>query len=115
MLRAPLPALRDTTLTHPTSLPGSLQRQPTQDAHAILTIGGDWTLQHYATLRREIERTRRQITEFVPPSRIFDQLSSFVHRARSTSIFVLNLSDLKPAVLSAAAALKFVWDPAPYM
>lgn len=56
-----------------------------------------------------------QITEFVPPSRIFDQLSSFVHRARSTSIFVLNLSDLKPAVLSAAAALKFVWDPAPYM
>ena len=63
MLRAPLPALRDTTLTHPTSLPGSLQRQPTQDAHAILTIGGDWTLQHYATLRREIERTRRQITD----------------------------------------------------
>jgi len=60
---APLPALRDTTLTHPTSLPGSLQRQPTQDAHATLTIGGDWTLQHYAKLRREIERTRRQVTD----------------------------------------------------
>lgn len=51
-------------MTHPTSLPGSLQRQPTQDARAAtLTVGGDWTLQHYATLRREIERTRRQVTE----------------------------------------------------
>ena len=43
------------------------------------------------------------------------RLSSFVQQARSTSIFVLNLSDLKPAVLSAAAALSFVYDPAPYM
>ncbi len=51
-------------MTHPTSLPGSLQRQPTQDARAAtLSVGGDWTLQHYATLRREIERTRRQVTE----------------------------------------------------
>jgi len=56
-----------------------------------------------------------QITEFVPPSRIFEQLSSFMHQARSTKIFVLNLSDLKPAVLSAAAALSFVWDPTPYV
>lgn len=38
-----------------------------------------------------------------------------MHQARSTSIFVLNLSDLKPAVLSAAAALSFVWDPTPYI
>jgi len=55
-----------------------------------------------------------QLTEFVPPSRIFEQLSAFVRKARSTSIFVLNLSDLKPAVLSAAAALRFVWDPRPF-
>ena len=47
--------------------------------------------------------------------RIFEQLSSFIRQARSTSIFVLNLSDLKPAVLSAAAALAFVWDPSPYV
>jgi hypothetical protein len=54
-----------------------------------------------------------QITEFVPPSRIFEQLSSFIRRARSTSIFVLNLSDLKPAVLSASAALSMVsWSTA---
>ena len=55
-----------------------------------------------------------QISEFVPPSRIFEQLSSFVRQARSTTTFVLNLSDLKPAVLSAAAALAFVYDPRPY-
>lgn len=51
-------------MTHPTSLAGSLQRQPTQDAGAAtLTVIGDWTLQHYATLRREVERTRRQVTD----------------------------------------------------
>lgn len=41
-------------------------------------------------------------------------VSSFAQQARSTSIFVLNLSDLKPAVLTAAAALSFVWDMSPY-
>ena len=51
-------------MTHPTSLPGSLQRQSTQDARAAtLTVVGDWTLQHYSTLRREIERARREVTE----------------------------------------------------
>lgn len=52
------------TLTHPTSLPGNLRRQSTQDAQgATLTVGGNWTLQHYASLRREIERTRDEVTE----------------------------------------------------
>lgn len=55
-----------------------------------------------------------QLTEFVPPSRIFEQLSNFAEKARSTSIFVLNLSDLKPCLLSAAAALSFAWDPTTY-
>ncbi|WP_217477233.1 MlaE family ABC transporter permease [Stutzerimonas stutzeri] len=41
-----------------------MQRQPAQDAGAAtLTVIGDWTLQHYATLRREVERTRRQVTD----------------------------------------------------
>ena len=34
--------------------------------------------------------------------------------SRSTSIFVLNLSDLKPCLMTAAAALAFVYDPRPY-
>jgi len=51
-------------LTHPTSLPGSLQRQPDHEARAAtLCVAGDWTLQHYAGLRRAVERTRRQVTE----------------------------------------------------
>lgn len=51
-------------MTHPTSPPGSLQRQLTNDRQAAtLAIAGDWTLRHYAALRREIERTRRQVSE----------------------------------------------------
>ncbi len=50
-------------MTHPTSLPGSLQRQPAGEARAAtLSVAGDWTLQHYAALRRAVERTRRQVT-----------------------------------------------------
>jgi phospholipid/cholesterol/gamma-HCH transport system permease protein len=49
---------------HPTSPPGSLQRYPTSDTQgAILAIQGDWTLKHYAALRHEVERTRRQVTD----------------------------------------------------
>lgn len=51
-------------MTHPSSPPGSLQRQPNSDTQAAtLAVGGDWTLEHYAALRREVERTRRHVTE----------------------------------------------------
>ncbi len=51
-------------MTHPTSPPGSLQRQSNTDTQAAtLAAGGDWTLEHYAALRREVERTRRQVAE----------------------------------------------------
>lgn len=54
----------ETTLTHPISPPGSLQRQPHSDTSAAtLAIGGDWTLKHYATLHRQVERARRQVTD----------------------------------------------------
>lgn len=50
-------------MTHPTSLPGTVQRQPTTQAGAAtLQVAGDWTLQHYAQLRRQIERMRQQLT-----------------------------------------------------
>ena len=51
-------------MTHPTSLAGSLQRQPAQDAGAATLSGkGDWTLQHYAALRGAAERARRQVSD----------------------------------------------------
>ncbi len=51
-------------MTHPISPPGSLQRHPNSDTQAAtLTIAGDWTLKHYAALRREVERARRQISD----------------------------------------------------
>jgi phospholipid/cholesterol/gamma-HCH transport system permease protein len=50
-------------LTHPSSLPGTVQRKlTTQAGAATLQVAGDWTLQHYAPLRRQIERMRRQLT-----------------------------------------------------
>jgi len=51
-------------LTHAISPPGSLRRHLNSDTQAAtLTIGGDWSLKHYAALRREVERVRRQVTE----------------------------------------------------
>ncbi|GAB6388762.1 ABC transporter permease [Stutzerimonas marianensis] len=51
-------------MTQPTSPPGSLQRHSTSDGQAAtLAIAGDWTLRHYATLRREVERNRRLLNE----------------------------------------------------
>lgn len=51
-------------MTHPTSPPGNLQRRPNSDTQAAtLAIEGDWTLPHYATLRRQVERVRRQVTD----------------------------------------------------
>ena len=47
-----------------------------------------------------------QLTEFVPPSRIFEQLSSFVRQARSTSIFVLNLSGMQPDATTCTGAFE---------
>ncbi|WP_413042891.1 MlaE family ABC transporter permease [Pseudomonas sp. YJ42] len=51
-------------MTHPTSPPGNLQRRPNSDTQAIiLAVEGDWTLPHYAILRRQVERARRQVTD----------------------------------------------------
>ena len=41
----------------PSSLPGQLRRQPAESGHPTqLSILGNWTLAHYAALKREIER-----------------------------------------------------------
>ena len=55
-----------------------------------------------------------QLTEYVAPARIFEQLSNYLRVARSATVFLLNLSDLKPCVMGAAAAMHFVWNPDAY-
>ncbi len=55
-----------------------------------------------------------QLTEMVPPSRIFEQIANFIAKAKSTYYFILNVSDLKPVPLSSLAVSKIIWNDKPY-
>jgi hypothetical protein len=56
-----------------------------------------------------------QLSEWVAVSTVLAQLSAFFTRARRAdgraSVFILNASDLKPYLLSLAAAMAFAFDP----
>ena len=54
-----------------------------------------------------------QLTEMTPPAAFLGAAARFV-KARATSLFVLNLSDLKPALFSTDLVLRYLWDPAPF-
>ena len=56
----------------------------------------------------------KQTTETIPPSRIFETIGKFVTK-KATKIVIVNLSDIKPVPAGTAAALSFLWDPAPMM
>lgn len=56
----------------------------------------------------------KQLTETIPPRRIFDTIGKFV-RKNATKIVIVNLSDIKPVPIGTAAAMAFLWDPAPFM
>jgi hypothetical protein len=51
-----------------------------------------------------------QLTELVPPSRLFEQLRVFVEKG-ATKLFVINTSDMRAVPLGTACALQFAWDP----
>jgi hypothetical protein len=55
-----------------------------------------------------------QLTELVPPSRIYRELGRFVV-AGATNFFLLNLSDVRPVPLSSDCAMRFAWDAQPYL
>jgi len=55
-----------------------------------------------------------QLTELVPPGRIFSELGRFV-QAKATDFFLVNVSDIRPVPLSTEAAMRFVWNPKPFM
>jgi hypothetical protein len=54
-----------------------------------------------------------QLTEMVPPARIYQELGRFI-RADATEYFLLNLSDVRPVPLSTDCAMKLAWDATPY-
>eukprot|EP00020_Sapocribrum_chincoteaguense_P001987 CAMPEP_0170745036 /NCGR_PEP_ID=MMETSP0437-20130122/8090_1 /TAXON_ID=0 /ORGANISM="Sexangularia sp." /LENGTH=797 /DNA_ID=CAMNT_0011083751 /DNA_START=161 /DNA_END=2554 /DNA_ORIENTATION=- len=51
-----------------------------------------------------------QLTELVPPARLFEQLRRFVEKG-ATKLFVVNTSDMRAVPLGTACALQFAWNP----
>jgi hypothetical protein len=50
-----------------------------------------------------------QLSEFVPPERIYHEMGRFV-RAGATAFFLVNVSDVRPVPLSTECAMKMAWD-----
>ncbi len=55
-----------------------------------------------------------QLSEMVPPGRIYCELGRFV-RAGATKFFLVNVSDVRPVPLSTDCAMRFVWDASAYI
>ncbi len=67
----------------------------------------------YYHVQMESPKHMSQLTEMVPPSTFFDALRKFVAK-KATSIFMLNLSDLKPALFSVDYIMRYLWNPSAY-
>ncbi len=53
--------------------------------------------------------SQNQLSEMVPPSRIYSELGRFA-RAGATNFFLVNTSDVRPVPLSTDCAMRFVWN-----
>jgi len=67
----------------------------------------------YYHVQMESPKHMSQLTEMVPPSTFFGALRKFVAK-KATSIFMLNLSDLKPALFSVDYIMRYLWNPSTY-
>jgi len=54
--------------------------------------------------------SRNQLTEMVPPARIFGQLGELAKK-KATKLLQINTSDLRAVALTLKAVMKFAWDP----
>ena len=64
----------------------------------------------YYHIQMEFPGWMSQLTEMVPPSVFYDQVSKIVEKG-ATEYFMLNLSDLKPAAFTFDLVMRFLWDP----
>lgn len=55
-----------------------------------------------------------QLSEMVPPSRIYQELGRFA-QAGATDFFLINVSDLRPVPLSTECAMRLAWDIGPQL
>lgn len=58
--------------------------------------------------------SRNQLSEMIPPSRIYGELGRFA-KAGATSFLLVNVSDVRPVPLSTDCAMRFGWNAAPYL
>jgi hypothetical protein len=56
--------------------------------------------------------SQNQLSELVPPGRIYDEIGRFI-KAGATNFFLVNTSDVRPVPLSTECAMRYVWDGAP--
>ena len=55
-----------------------------------------------------------QLSEMLPMELAFAQIKEFMSKAKSTDVFILNLSDLLPVMFSTETILSFLWNPEPF-
>lgn len=55
-----------------------------------------------------------QLSEMVPPGRIFEQVGRFV-RAGATEFLLVNVSDIRPVPLSTDCIMRMAWNAKPYL
>eukprot|EP00040_Diaphanoeca_grandis_P030556 m.180759 g.180759 ORF g.180759 m.180759 type:complete len:817 (-) comp32035_c1_seq2:48-2498(-) len=58
-----------------------------------------------------LDGSANQVSEMVPPSRIFSEFAAFIANCSETFLIVDNVSDLWPVLLSTEAVLRLAWDP----
>lgn len=56
--------------------------------------------------------TQNRTTEAVPPARIYSELQRYVERG-ATKYAIINVSGIRPAVMSTQAIMDFLWDAKP--
>lgn len=56
--------------------------------------------------------TQNRTTEAVPPARIYDELRRYVEKG-ATKYAIINVSSIRPAVMSTHAMMDFLWDADP--
>ena len=61
-----------------------------------------------------LNSSANQLSELVPPGRIYSEIGRFV-RAGATNFFLVNTSDVRPVPLSTECAMRFVWNAAPHL
>ena len=65
---------------------------------------------HTCTCIHALPGHHNQLSEMVPPAQFFSTMGHFTSM-NATSVFMLNLSDLRPVVMSVDYIMQYLWNP----